>query len=174
MTNYNVITAGPSSGKTSTINEISARGYKTLPESARLFINQKISEGEDPEEIREKYDFQDNLIRIDRNIEENNLRSESVFMDRSLADNIAYIRHKNDVENFDMEDLKEECRNKYDNVFLLERLNFEEDVARSEDEKEAQKLHSEIRQAYLDLGYKVQEIPVVPVNQRVDMILDKI
>lgn len=171
MSTYNVITAGPSAGKSSTIRELSARGYMTLPESARLFINQKISEGEDPEEIREKYEFQKNLIEIDKKIENNNLGNQTVFMDRSLADNIAYMRHNGEEP---PEELFNICEERYDNIFLLERLDFEDDEARNEDEEEAEEIHTQIREAYLDLGYSINEIPVVSVSDRVDMILDRI
>jgi predicted ATPase len=170
MSSVNVITAGPSSGKSSIIRELSARGYRTVPESASLFINQKISEGESPEEARSNYEFQQRLCNIDRQMEDR-LGNEVVFLDRSLADNIAYMKHHGkDIPS----SLIEECRDRYDNIFLLERLNFKDNKIRNEDEEEAQEIHRLIRETYLELDYSVNEIPVVPIDERADMVLDRL
>lgn len=166
----NVITAGPSSGKSSTLREISSRGYNTMPEAASRFIHQKISEGYDAENIRDEFDFQKELIRLNREIE-SNINGEIVFLDRSLADNIAYMRHQNMGV---PENLIEECEDKYDNIFLLERIEFTDDETRNEDEEEAAEIHKQIRKAYRDLGYAVIDVPVVPIDERADIILDKI
>lgn len=51
----NVITAGPSAGKTSTLRELSARGHYIIPEAARMHIDQQISEGRKKlEEVQNK------------------------------------------------------------------------------------------------------------------------
>ncbi len=164
-----VITAGPSAGKTSTLRELSARGYRTLPEAARILFDQAVSEGEDPEEIREADDFHEQVERVDRRIESQlaELAGADVFLDRSLADNIAYRRH---FGNPVPDDLRAEVTDRYDLIFLLEQLPFEEDYARDEDADEAKELHATIRETYLDLGYDVVEVPVVPIDERVDLI----
>lgn len=167
-----VITSGPSSGKSSLIREISARGYRTIPEAARLYLNQKISEGLNVEEIRGTEEFQNNLINLNKQMEEKIIRSsETIFMDRSLADNIGYMRFK------DMEvpqSLFEECKDRYDYVFILEQLPFEDDHVRNEAPEEAKEIHNEIRQAYLDLGYSPILIPVIPIDERADVIFNHI
>lgn len=163
---WNVITAGPSAGKSSTIREISARGYRTGPEAARILFDQSISEGGDPEAVRAADDFHERVEAIDRRIE-SNLPDEVTFLDRSLADNVAYRRH------FDSpvpDALLATCRDRYEHVFLLERIGFEDDEVRSEDEAEARELHEEIRTAYQDLGYEVTDVPLMPVDERADFI----
>lgn len=165
---WNVITAGPSAGKSSTIRELSARGYRTGPEAARILFDQLISEGGDPEELRHADDFHEQVEAVDRRIE-SNLSEEMTFLDRSLADNVAYRRH------FDRpvpDDLVEACRNRYDQVLLLERIQFEDDAVRSEDEAEARELHGKIRTAYRDLGYTVTDVPLMPVDDRADYVED--
>lgn len=172
--NVNVITAGPSAGKSSTIRELSARGYRTLPEAARIVLDQRISEGDDPEKVRQEDDFHEQVERIDRKIERQIPNSEPVFLDRSLLDNVAYRRHfnNNDCKNYEM--LLDECENYYDNIFILERIDFQDDAVRSEDEQEAQEIHSLIVDSYEMLGYSPVHIPVKPVDERVDMILNNI
>ncbi|MFB6207193.1 MAG: AAA family ATPase [Haloglomus sp.] len=163
---WNIITAGPSAGKSSTIRELSARGYRTGPEAARILFDQCISEGGDPEQLRRADDFHEQVEAIDLRIE-SNLSEEVTFLDRSLADNIAYRRH---FDNPVPDELFERCRGRYDNVLLLERIRFRDDEVRSEDEAEARELHGEIRAAYRDLGYDVTDVPLMPVDERADFI----
>ncbi|QQO10398.1 AAA family ATPase [Breznakiella homolactica] len=42
-----IITGGPGAGKTSVVNELSVRGYKTIPEAAREIIRNQIDTGGD-------------------------------------------------------------------------------------------------------------------------------
>lgn len=173
--NLNVITAGPSAGKSSTLRELSARGYATGPEAARLLFDQAISEGRDPAAVREDADFHEQVESIDRRIERNVPDDETVFLDRSLADNIAYRRHFSEgTPSREMADaifsLCRECENRYGDVFLLDRIQFEDDEVRVEDEEEAQAIHEAMRQAYQDCGYDVYEVPVKPVDERADEI----
>lgn len=175
MSRWNVITAGPSAGKSSVIRELSSRGYRTAPEAARILFDQAISEGRDPAAVREDDDFHEQVERIDRRIESNLPEDEIVYLDRSLADNIAYRRHFSEnppdrLVSDALWTLARECENRYHNVFLLERISFEDDEARVEDEREAQQIHEEIRRAYQDIGYDVIDVQVAPVDQRADII----
>ncbi|MCB0284931.1 MAG: ATP-binding protein, partial [Calditrichaeota bacterium] len=51
-TNWHVITGGPSTGKTTVINLLSERGFKTTIEHARHYIDTMREEGRTVEEIR--------------------------------------------------------------------------------------------------------------------------
>lgn len=169
----NVITAGPSAGKTSTLRELSARGYRTLPEAARLLLDQRISEGDDPDKVRHEPDFHEQVEHHDHRIE-THLQDidDVVFLDRSLADNIAYRRHFNSPDN---PDLWTTCTDRYDNIFILERLDFQDDAVRAESgDDEAQTLHDELRTVYQELGYNPIDVPLMPVDQRADYIEDHI
>lgn len=189
----NVITAGPSAGKTSTLRELSGRGYYIVPEAARMHIDQEISEGRDEKDIHSDPEFQQNIIDLDRELEESmpkyvsaltdDINEVDIFMDRSLADNVAYLRYFGEMFEPDQtgiaketEDLRkvnqifDEVENRYDNVFLLEQLPFEDDYARREDAEQARELHEEIRTAYEDAGYDVIEIPLMPIDKRADKI----
>jgi predicted ATPase len=170
----NVITAGPSAGKSSTIRELSARGYQTLPEAARILFDQRISEGDDPETVREEPDFHEQVESIDKRIESNIPSDEPVFLDRALADNLAYRTHfgNDTVARYDT--IRDTVYSRYDNVFMLDRLTFEDDAVRSEDEQEAQALHELLVQTYSELECDVYTVPLKPVDERVEFILDRI
>jgi predicted ATPase len=46
QTNWHVITGAPSSGKTTLIDQLAAKGFRTVPEGARLYIerdNQRVN-----------------------------------------------------------------------------------------------------------------------------------
>lgn len=170
MGSWNVLTAGPSAGKTSTMRELSARGYTTVPEAARLVIDQAISEGYTPDTVRDEMDFQQLVIDRDYEIEHRAPDDRCVFFDRSLADNIAYCRlYEGSVD----ESLIEDCRHRYDNIFILERITFQDDYARNEEsDEEAQRVHEEIVQTYKYLGYDPIHVPLASVDERAKMILD--
>lgn len=51
-TNWYVLTGGPGSGKTTTVNLIGRRGYKTTIEHARHYIDTQMQTGRTVEEIR--------------------------------------------------------------------------------------------------------------------------
>lgn len=162
-----VITAGPSAGKSSVIRELGARGHRTLPEAARIAIDQKISEGVDADEVREIDGFQQYVEMTDRRIERNADSDVTYFSDRSLVDNIVYRRID---DGYVPQELLETCRGRYDTVFMLEQLSFRDDYARDEDAQEAREIHQRLRATYEALGYDVIDVPVMPIDERVDAI----
>lgn len=52
-TNWYVITGGPSSGKTTTVNLLSKRGYKTTIEHARHYLDTQRADGKTVKEARD-------------------------------------------------------------------------------------------------------------------------
>jgi predicted ATPase len=169
-TNWAVITAGPAAGKSSTIRELSARGYTTVPEASRAVIDGAISTGIEPDNVRDEIDFQEAVIQKDIEIEGNYTFSEPAFLDRSLADNIAYMQFAGEEPD---STLFQSCVNRYSDVFILERLDFEDDHARNENEEEAAAIHREIISTYKELGYDPVVVPVMSIDERVEYILQE-
>lgn len=167
-----VITAGPSAGKSSTIRELSARGFQTLPEAARIVLDQAISEGKEPEKVKKEEDFHEQVETVDRQIQRQIREDEHTFLDRSLADNIAYrqLNPNADVP----EKLIQEVQNKYDTIFVLERIEFKDDAVRTEDDEQAEEIHQQLIQTYINLGYEPIIVPLEPVDRRADFIESKI
>lgn len=167
-----VITGSPSSGKTTIINSLSKLGYHTVPEAARTFIDGEMIKGKKLEEIRiDEIEFQRKVLEIKLRIEKELPKNKIVFFDRAVPDSIAYLS----LYGSNIEELLRYCKEKvYDKVFLLEKLPFQRDYARNEDEETAEKLHILLRKAYSDLGYEIIDVPVMPVEDRLRMILSKI
>lgn len=173
ITNWNVITGGPCTGKTTLVQELASRGYTTTIEHARHYIDTMKARGRTVEEIRANAEkFQ--LGVLDMQIEEESRLDpqESVFLDRALPDAMAYYRFLGLPYD---ERLEEQCnRYCYRTVFILDRLPLIQDYARREDEQEQIRIHQLIIEVYRSYPCPVVMVPVLPVPERVDFVLDHI
>ena len=170
--NWYVITGGPSSGKTTVLNELAKLGYKVYPEVARVLINQEIAKGKSLKEIRsDEVKFQKKVLKIKINVEETALKNKIVFFDRAIPDSIAYYQ----IFGLNQKEVLKFCKRKvYKKIFFLEQLPTKRDYARIEDKETIKKLNLLLKESYKKLGYKVIKIPVVPIEERVFKILKEI
>ena len=85
QTNWYVITGGPGSGKTTTVNQLNMLGYHTTIEHARHFIDTQMITGKTVEEIRENQKkFQGGILEM-QIMQEACLKPDVfVFLDRAL------------------------------------------------------------------------------------------
>lgn len=167
MKEWYIITAGPSAGKSSILRELSKRGYTIRPEAARIVLDQKISEGVDIEEYRQRPQFNEDIIQTDKQIIENTGDDTPIFFDRAIFDNIAYRQ----MYGLDVPDEIVDYADQFSVVFMLELLEYTDDEVRTEDAKEAREIHNRLRDVYSEqLGFKIVDIPVDTVEQRADMI----
>lgn len=173
FTNWYVITGGPSTGKTTVINELQERGYNTTIEHARHYIDTMRIEGETVEEIRNnKRKFQLGVLDMQIEQEASIKPEDTVFLDRAIPDALAYYRFlKLEVDDI----LTKAIQNAhYKKIFILDRLPLINDYARLENENEQIKIHSLITEVYEVLGFPIVYVPVLPPNKRVDFILNNI
>jgi len=170
--NWYVITGGPSSGKTTVLNELAKLGYVVYPEAARVFINQEIAKGKSLKEIRgDEVEFQRRVLKIKIEVENSAPKDKIVFFDRALPDSIAYYQ----ICGLDPKEVLKFCQKKrYRKIFFLEQLSFNQDYARVEDDKTIKKLNKLLKESYENLGYEVINIPAMSVKDRVQKILSEI
>lgn len=170
--NWYVITGGPSSGKTTVVNELAKLGFLTYPETARLFINGEIKKGKLIKEIREnEAEFQKKVLKMKIEIEKLAPKDKIVFFDRAIPDSIAYYQ----ICGLDPKEVLKFCKKKrYRKIFFLEQLLFKNDYARVEDGKTVKKLNKLLKASYNKLGYKIINIPAMLVKDRVKKILGEI
>jgi predicted ATPase len=169
-TNWNVITGGPCTGKTTVINLLSERGYKTTIEHARHYIDTQKIKGRTVEEIKEnKKQFQLGVLNMQIEQEAELAPEDKVFLDRALPDAMAYY-HFLGLEYDDR--LIEQC-NKYcyNKIFILDRLPLINDYARLEDEQEQIRIHNLIIQVYESFPCPIVYVPVLKPEERIDFIL---
>jgi len=170
QTNWYVITGGPSSGKTTTVNLLKERGYITTFEHARHYLDTQRLKGKTIADVRKQQkEFQ--LGVLDMQIEQENqiLPEVLVFLDRAIPDALAYYRFLNLPED---EKLTEALRTvSYKKIFILDCLPIVKDYARTEDTMAQKKIHALLVDVYKSLRFPIVQVPVFPPGERVDFIL---
>jgi len=171
-TNWCIVTGAPSSGKTSVINELARRGHKTENEVARELIELGLSKGKSLEDIRrEAATLQRGILEValarEMALDPNDL----VFMDRGLPDSIVYFK----LAGLDgLEARASSMLFRYRAVFIFDRLPLEKDAVRSEDDPLAEKIDRMLEEEYSSLGYAPIRVPVLPIAERADFILQRL
>lgn len=170
QTNWYVVTGGPSSGKTTTVNLLQGRGYKTTIEHARHYIDTQKVEGKTVEEIRaNQITFQRGILDMQIEQEQALSPNDVVFLDRAIPDALAYYHFLGLSPD---EKLQEALHaHLYKKVFILDPLPLVSDYARTEDSAAQKKIHASLAEVYGSLSYPVVHVPVMPPEERVDFIL---
>lgn len=171
-TNWYVITGGPSSGKSKTIDYLASLGYLVIPETARILIDSEMSQGKTIGEIRaDETAFQRRVLQMKIDIENRIAPDRVTFFDRGIPDSIAYYQ----VCGEDVGPVREASgRRRYRGVFLLDPLPFEQDYARAEDEETVRRLNQLLYDSYIGLDYDVLRVPVMPVDERAQFIVSRL
>jgi len=169
-TNWYVLTGGPSSGKTTTVNLLKKLGYRTTIEHARHYIDTKRVAGKTTEEIKgNQIVFQKGILDMQIEEEDNLSSEEVIFLDRALPDARAYYKFLKIPED---EQLTRAVENSsYKKIFILDPLPLINDYARTEDEEAQKKIHNLIVEVYDSLPAPIVHVPLLPPNERVDFIL---
>ena len=171
-TSWYVVTGAPSSGKTALVQELEKLGYRVIHEVARGYIEREMEQGRTLEEIRaDKRSFEKWILHAKIAIEAELPKNHLIIFDRAIPDSIAYF----DVAGLDAKEAIEKSpRNRYKGVFLLDRLPYEVDHVRVEDDEVAVRLDRSLEQSYRMLGYEVTRIGVMHIGKRVKVIVDQI
>jgi predicted ATPase len=172
QTNWHVITGAACSGKTTIIDLLAGRGFKTVPEAARQYFDREIAKGRTIEEIREDQAALTIQVYEIMLKQEGELRpSEVSFLDRALPDAPAFYRYAGMNPN----DILSDCfQYRYASVFLLKRLRYQRDGVRVADDATAAYFEKWTLRDYLALGYNVVSVPVLPPDERLAFILERL
>ncbi|AFL81872.1 putative ATPase [Aequorivita sublithincola DSM 14238] len=171
-----VITGGPSSGKTSLIKYLENEGYQVMHEISRDVILEAKKEGIDQLFLDNPILFSEKLLegRLKQFHEGENCAAPILFYDRGMPDVTAYMDYLGThySENFN----KACLQYKYDEIFVLPPWEeiYEQDNERYESFEQAEKIFHFLKNGYENYGYKVIEVPVGSIKERVDFILKKI
>ncbi len=172
QTKWQVITGAPCSGKTAVIRELERLGFPVVHEIARSYIDKELKKGETLQEIKADISsFERHILYKKIEIERLLPKDKTVFLDRAIPDSIGYYIH----EGLDPADPIQKSRFwQYEHIFFFERIPFETDPVRSEDEKIASELERLLKESYWMLGYEIVTVPLMPVNRRVNFILEHV
>lgn len=172
-TNWHVLTGGPSSGKTTTIEILRDRGYTTTIEHARHYLDVKRIQGLTVKEVRARqYKFQRGVLDMQLKQEASLDPAETVFLDRALPDSLAYYRFLGLAPDARLLDALAHVS--YRSVFILDLLPLAPDYARTEDVSAQRRIHSLLTEVYRSLPISVVPVPVLSPPDRVAYILERL
>ena len=168
-TRWQVLTGAPCSGKTTLIQAFAGQGHRVVPETARAYIDLCLARGLTLPQIKaDPLRFEQRILLEKVALESMLPRDQLIFMDRAIPDSVAYYR----FEGLDpAEPLRYSQTVRYETIFLLERLAFEQDTVRSEDADDAARLETMLAECYGMLGYVVVRVPVMGIGARARFIL---
>ena len=88
-----------------------------------------------------------------------------------MPDSVAYFR----MSELDDSDALDACsKTQYEHIFFLESLPLKQDAVRHETPEQAAQLSKLLFSAYKEIGYEPIKVPVMPVKERVEFILNNI
>jgi len=172
QTNWHVITGASCSGKTTLIDLLADKGFQTVPEAGRQYIERELAKGRTIHEIREDQALFTRQVYDVMVKQESGLRVTDVnFLDRALPDGFAFFRTAGLNPNVILPDCFQHC---YASVFLLNRLPYQKDGVRVADDETAAYLESWMLRDYRALGYNVVRVPVLSPEERLAFVLESL
>jgi len=168
-----VITGGPCSGKTTIINELKKRGYFTMEETARKIIIENI--------YSKNLNIENEALNFELNVYQKQIEKEKdldkaddvyphiVFLDRGCIDVRAYCQHL--IGHIPKEIMNVKVK-RYDAVIVLDRLPLIDDGLRRKTKEDAEIIHQQILQEYVNAGYTPIIIPIMSIKERLKNILE--
>jgi len=171
QTNWRVITGAPCSGKSTLIDLLAEKGFHTVPECARLYIEREMAGG------RMNHPIRTDAAALQRGIKDMQLRTEAglpandlLFLDGAVPGSLAYYR----VFGLDPNEILLDCfHHRYASVFMLEPLPFQTDGERiGEMVSIASYLDEWHARDYIALGYSLIRVPVLPPEERLAFVLE--
>jgi predicted ATPase len=171
-----VLTGAPGAGKTTLLEAAARRGIRVGREAARAVIQVQMAIDGPALQWRDPARFAD--LMLDRDIQTYEALSatgELAICDRGIPDLVAYGRSMKLPETAHFERATRLYR--YNPIVFFAppwREIYADDAERIEGWEHAQRIYSPMRDAYVEMGYEVVELPKAPVEERLDFLLDRI
>jgi predicted ATPase len=172
-TKWHVITGAPCSGKTTLLNLLAEKGFRTVPETARLYYERELAKGRTLDEINaDKLVIETGIEELQRSLESGLQTSEIAFLDRALPDSLTFRR----LGRLNSNEILADCfQFRYASVFMLNRLPFlRNEKLGPEDEVSAAFVDEWLPRDYGALGYPVVRVPAIPPQERLAFVLENL
>ena len=171
-----VLIGGPGTGKTSVINELFKRGCFCMPEVSREVILKAKEEGIDQLFLTEPLLFSNLLLegREKQFITADKSGKKQVFFDRGIPDVHAYMNFfKTEYPATFLEKSKSYKYNKIFHFSPWEEIHTT-DNERYETFEESKTIDTFLLDAYVEVGYKIINVPFGSVEERTNFILNSL
>ena len=166
-----VITGGPCSGKTTTLQRLEKEGYRVIYEAARDIIDEEMKKGRTLQEMRkDEFAFQKKVLKRKIETEQRLPRSELIFLDRGIPDSTAYYELCGVTHDPELILAVKNCS--YAKIFLMDLLEYEKDYARTESIEEVKRIQELLEKSYQQ--FHLIKVPPMSVVDRVEFILERI
>jgi len=174
--NIVIITGGPGFGKTGIIEELKKMGRFTCPEFVRDVISFMYNKDSDflPWENLKRFQKEITIRRMNFYLSVDE-KSDFVFSDRGLPDQIAFARYHKNSPSSELTDFVNDCRY-FRKVFITPpwKKIYVSDEIRKETYEESCSIHKYIMGIYSELEYSMVEIPFGKPSERAKFILDNL
>ena len=172
QTSWHVITGAPCSGKSTLIDLLAGRGFETLPEIGRTYVEREMAKGRTGDEIfADGASLVRGILALQLRAEQSLPANKVAFLDRAFPDGLAYSR----VHGLDPGEFLPQCFcHRYASVFVLDRLPIQHDGVRHEDDETAAFIDVWLSRDYGALGYNVVRVPVLPPAERLAFVLERL
>ena len=168
-----VLTGGPGIGKTTLIELLASKGYLIVPEASRLVVEDEEARGGDARPWNNPSKFQKLVAekQIDLELQAEKTESDLCFLDRGLIDGYGYCK----IAGIPAPELvQRHGKGRYSHIFFLEPLPvYDNDAVRYESKEQGKKIHNAISEAYREYGYEPIFVPVLPPEERMKFVLDR-
>ena len=171
-----IISGGPGSGKTTLLEALKEKGFNCSDEISRQLIQEQVALDTDCLPWKNLASFTDlTLERMIFEFEKAALSSQYTFFDRGIPDIVAYLK----VGQLEISDRQRRALETYPYhpyVFMAPPWEsiYINDAERWQTFEEASKLYHALAETYLSAGYQIIELPLCPVENRVEFILKKL
>jgi predicted ATPase len=171
QTNWHVITGAACSGKTTIIDYLNEKGFRTVPESGRQYLERELARGRTIDDIHESETDEHAMKDLQLRIEHGLRATDLTFLDRALPDSLVYFR----VAGLNPNDFLTDCfHHRYASIFLLDRLPFQQNGVRTEEYAHGDFLDEWLARDYSALGYSVVRVPVLSPQERLAFVLERL
>ena len=172
QTKWHVITGASSSGKTTLIELLAKKGYKTFPEAGRQYFERELAKGRTIDEIRkDRAALTRTIYALWLEFNEGLIATEVTFLDRGLPDALSFYRFAGMNPNSILLDC---FQHRYATVFLLNPLPYKQDGIRGGDDISATYFDRWLESDYSALGYNIVRVPVLTPDERLAFILNQL
>lgn len=175
---YYVITGGPGVGKTTLIEGLESYGFETVAEDARALIKSEMQKNGNALPWADKRGYAIRMLEASIRSYKNagpTTANKAVFFDRSVVDALGYATMEEISLPAALITAAKECRY-HKQVFILPPWAeiYQTDTERKQHWSEALHTFDCLKEAYLQLGYELIEVPKGTLEERCRFVLEQI